>query len=157
MFVVVARGDIAADFVEVGGDLEEEGIVGGELVDVLKFGEEAVAEEGDVLGVFGIGLVSFAEDLGVTHDLCLDVGGEGIGDEEVEEEAAFVVGVGDLDVVEAEVLGDSEVGFESGEEGFGGVVVELVSFHAFFVTEEGGLGDEVAEFFEGGTRGNFSG
>ena len=149
MFVVGAGADEAADLVKDGGDLEEEGVVLVELVEFLGFLEESFGEEGDVVEVFGVGLVLSGEDFRGADHLGLEAGGEGGGDGEVEEEAAFVVAVGDADVGEFEGVGDGEVDFEGGEDGLGGVEVELVGADAFLAGEAGGLAGEGAEVFEG--------
>jgi hypothetical protein len=76
VFVVGAGADVGADFVEDGGDLEEEGVVRGELVEVLEFVEEAGAESANVFAVAGVGLVSVREDAGGAEDFL----GEGFGE-----------------------------------------------------------------------------
>ncbi|MEY4242621.1 MAG: hypothetical protein RLZZ245_206 [Verrucomicrobiota bacterium] len=62
VFVVGAWADVGADFVEDGGDLEEESVVWGELVEVRELLEEASAEISDMLAMAGVGLVAFRED-----------------------------------------------------------------------------------------------
>ena len=64
VFMVGARADVSADLVEDGGDLKEQRIVLGEVVEILEVGEEMGAEFPDMFAVAGIGLVTLGEDAG---------------------------------------------------------------------------------------------
>ena len=76
VLVMGAGADVGADFVEDGGDLQEEGIVLVEVVEILKVFQEMLAEFPDVFAVAGIGLEFFRKDTSGAEDFR----SEGIGE-----------------------------------------------------------------------------
>jgi hypothetical protein len=62
MFVMGAGADVGPDFVKDGGDLEEQSVVGSELMEIAEGVEEAGAKVSDMFAVAGVGLVAFCEN-----------------------------------------------------------------------------------------------
>jgi len=143
---VAAGGDEVADFMKNGGNFEEEGVVLGKLVQILGLLKEAEGEEAGVGGVLGIGAVALREMFCRAKNFVSKLGGVLRVVGEVGEESELVVRAGDPDRGDSKYLSDGEVDGESGNDGAGGLVVELVAANAFVL---GGIGYFVAQLLEG--------
>ncbi len=139
--------DVVADFVKEGGDLKEEGVVFGELVEVLGAFEELAGKVGDVACVLHVDVIPFCSDGGGVKHLFFQLFLKRSREGEVGEESLFVVGAGDAEGVEMEGLGDGGVDDEGGEDGAGCLVVEAVFLDALLF---GDGSDVVGELFKNG-------
>ena len=148
MFVMRARADVSADFMEDSRDFQEQHIMFVELVKILEVGDKMLAKFPDILAVTGIGLVSVRQNPCGTQYL----GGEGVGEfargEKIMQETLLVFADRDVDFLERKRFGDREVDLQRGDQRLGGLVIELKTFDRFQIAESRGFGGEMTQFFQ---------
>ena len=145
VFVVGPRADVSANLMENGGHLEQQRVMRSELMEIGERLEEAGAEIAYVFAVAGVGLIAFRQDPGGAEDFLGEGAGEFLRDEQVVEQSLLVFAGGDVDLAELEGFGDGEVDFKGGEQGLGGLIVELETLHEFHIAHVGGVGGELAQ------------
>ena len=136
---------MVADFVEDGGDLQEDGIVIREVMELAGSVENLIGEMSDVAGVAHVAAEFTRGEFGGVEELVFEflVGSSGVG--EVGEEAFFVVGRGDSEGGEFEGFGNRGVDDEGGEGGACCLIIEIEFFDAFGLGEGGDFGGELAK------------
>ena len=98
-----------------------------------------------MFAVAGVGLIALGEDAGRAQDFLGEGAGEFARDQQVVQQSLLVFAGGDVDFAEFEGFRDGEVDFEGGQQGFGGLIVEVETFDEFHIAHAGGVRGELAQ------------